>query len=88
MLLKRAIPALMVFILLHVVEFIFVRSIGGSLIELLPLHAMDDMIQVPFLAGNVLEPASNSVTVISIAVACYFVLANILSWLKLKRSSL
>lgn len=88
MLLKRAIPALMVFILLHIVEFIFVRSIGGSLIELLPLHAMDDMIQVPFLAGKVLEPAKNSIVVISVAVAFYFILANILSWYKLKRSSL
>ena len=85
---KRAIPALMLFIVLHIIEFYFVRRIGGSLIELLPLHAMDDMISIPFLAGKVTSAPLNSVRTIAIAVAIYFVLFNLLSWFKLKRSSL
>lgn len=84
---KRAVPALFVFVLLHFVETIIVNRIDTSFIELLPLRAMDDLIPTPLLEGRITAPPTNSVVVIGCAVAFYLVLINVLAWLKLKRTS-
>ncbi len=84
---KRAVPALFIFIFLHLVETIIINRIGTTFIELLPLRAMDDLIATPLLEGRVTKAPENSITLIVLAVAFYFVLTNLLSWLKLKRSS-
>jgi len=84
---KRAVPALLIFIVLHVVETIIINKLGTSITELLPLRAMDDLIPTPVLHGRIGKVPQNSITVIISAVLFYFVLTNVLSWLKLKRSS-
>lgn len=84
---KRAMPALMVFILLHLIEKVLIARSHIDSLALLPLNTVDDLIPMPLRVAGFGEESVIAPGVLAIFACVYFVLSNFLSWQKLKRSS-
>ncbi len=82
---KRAVPALVIFYLLHMVEALLSFKIDPVITQYLPFGAIDSLIPTPSLVA---KDSIDGKTALILFVGLYIISFNLLSWFKLKRSSL